>query len=42
MGRKKKGDDRQIAKFALVTAALALATQLVALVEKLVEWLAQP
>lgn len=31
MGKKKRSDDKQVAKFALITAALALATQLVSL-----------
>ena len=42
MGRKKRGDDKQVAKLALITAALALPTQLVSLIEKLIEWLAKP
>lgn len=38
----KRGDDKQVAKLALITAALALATQLASLIEKLIEWLAKP
>jgi hypothetical protein len=42
MGKKKRSDDKQVAKLALITAALALITQLVNLIEKLIEWLAKP
>ena len=42
MGKKKRSDDKQVAKLALITAALALATQLASLIEKLIEWLAKP
>ena len=42
MGRKKRSDDKQVAKLALITAALALTTQLASLIEKLIEWLAKP
>lgn len=42
MGKKRRSDDKQVAKLALITAALALITQLVNLIEKLIEWLAKP
>lgn len=42
MGKKRKRDDKQVAKLALITAILALITQLVNLLEQLIEWLTKP
>ena len=36
---KKKSGDKQIARIALITAILTLVTQLIALLDRLIEWL---
>lgn len=41
MSKHKKNGDKQVAKLALVTAVVALITQLLNIVEKLIEWLTQ-
>ncbi|MEL7610611.1 MAG: hypothetical protein AAGU74_14050 [Bacillota bacterium] len=42
MGGKRKGDDKQIARLALITAILALITQIINLLARLIEWLGKP
>lgn len=36
---KKKSDDQRLVKLALITAVLALITELVSFAEKLIDWL---
>jgi|GEM_PF-3227853 len=40
--RKKNSSDKQLAKIALITAALALANSIITLIIKLIEWLGKP
>lgn len=42
MGKQKKSDDKQVAKLALITAILTLTTQMLSMLEKLIEWLTKP
>lgn len=41
MGKKKSSDQRTV-KLALITAILALITELVSLAEKLLDWIGNP
>mgnify|MGYP000575253031 FL=1 len=42
MGIKRKSSDKQVAKLALITAILTLITSIIHLLERVIEWLANP
>ena len=39
MVRRRKSDDKQVAKLALITAILTLVTSLIGLIDRIIEWI---